>query len=293
MAYADEATVRGEWVRYIYRTKRISDSTRVLALALAEGMDVTGRIEASREEIAALLSRAPRRISDRYTDAIEAGVLKRVTRGNRKNKSVFQALIPEGEQVTHGGHVYGGEQVTKTRSVSWETKDTRGSREEEETRDTRGSCEKPMTGHPGVAQSGLPIREGLPESPSDALIPISEVETPEAKNKRLTREENRRIKALTDHYYEAVHRMGDWQKIRSVAKKAAAAGYTDEQIKRGMDHIVREGRYGLSSESLRIAIERTAPQRHLRVVGGHQPYRNGYGNGDDLDPWAQAGDLDD
>lgn len=60
MAHAAETgTFRGDWVRFIYGTSRIADSTRVLMLALSEAMDESGRVEAARDDIANLLSRAP------------------------------------------------------------------------------------------------------------------------------------------------------------------------------------------------------------------------------------------
>lgn len=139
MAYATEVdTLRGNWIRFIYGTARISDSTRVLMLALSEGMRPDGHVEISRNEAANLISRSPRRVSGRYTDAIEAGVLKQIARGNRKNKSVFQALIPSGEEVTHGGHLFPGEQRTDSRPHSSKTTDTPGAHVHEETGDTRG-----------------------------------------------------------------------------------------------------------------------------------------------------------
>jgi hypothetical protein len=275
MAHAAEAnTFRGEWVRYIYATARINDTTRVLMLALSEGMDAGGRVEASRDEVAHLLSRSTRRVSSRYTDAIAAGVLEQTARGTRNRKSVFQALIPEGEQMTDGQHMFPRKQVTDSRPLSQETCDPRVSHVDEETGDPRVSPSGPITGPPGVTSYEPSIREDSSTHSELALIPVSEVETPEGKTRRLTRDQNRRISALATVYYDAVKRMGKWEAIRGVVKKAVQADYTDEQIERGLRDVAA-GAYPLTANTLRVAIERNHQRPVLRAVsGGHQPYRN-------------------
>jgi phosphate-selective porin len=80
--------------------------------------------------------------------------------------------------------------------------------------------------------------------------------------------------------------MGDWNKIRAVVKKALSNGYSDEEISRGLEYVAAEGRFALTADTLRIAINRTAPRPQLRVVGGHTPYRNPTDYGDNPDPWS-------
>ncbi|MEU3017183.1 hypothetical protein ABZ635_07290 [Nocardiopsis sp. NPDC007018] len=81
--------------------------------------------------------------------------------------------------------------------------------------------------------------------------------------------------------------MGDWNKTRAVVKKALTNGYSDEDITRGLEHVAADGRFALTADTLRIAINRSTPARpHLRVVGGHTPYRNPTDYGDDPDPWS-------
>lgn len=310
MAYAgEEDTVRGRWVRLVYRTGLVGDSTRVLLLGLSEGMDAGGRVEVSRDEVAAMLARAPRRVSGRYTEAIDAGLLEQVRRGTRASRSVFQAAFPKGEEVTDGGHLFPWKQATDSRPLSEETSDTRGSHVSEETSAPRGSRSEPNRGHPGVTKSGAPIREGFhhpshqshngtpqPDAEGSAdggLFDLDELDGGTPTPAALERAKNRRIKALTDLYFDAVDGMGDWHKVRSVVKKAveSSAAYTDEQIARGLRAVAEDGQYTLTSATLRVAITRTQqPPRLHAVPGGYQPTRTGH-YGPDADPWAQAGDI--
>lgn len=275
MAHAAETgTFRGDWVRFIYATARITDSTRVLMLALSEAMDENGRVEATRDEVAALLSRAPRRVSGRYTNAIDAGVIEQISRGNRKAGSVFQALIPNGEQMTPGEHIFPRKHVTDSRPLSQETCDPRLSHVSEETSDPRVSPEGPNTGPPGVTSSAAPIREGIQEASPQSLFEVPEPPEQNLSPQALKRSQNKRINALATVYYDAVNRMGNWEAIRSVIKKAVAADYTDEQIERGLKDVA-SGTYPLTANTLRIAIDRTSPRPELRAVsGGYQPYQN-------------------
>lgn len=280
MAHAAETgTFRGNWIRFIYRTARITDSTRVLMLALSEAMDESGRVEATRDDVANLLDRSPRRMSARYTDAIDAGVLEQIQRGNRKTGSVFQALIPNGEHMTHGEHMFPRKHVTESRPLSRETCDGRGSHVSEETSDARGSRVGPNTCPPGVTSSEPPIRESSPATPELALFEVSEAPAPDATPKANTRSENQRINRFADLYYNAVGGMADYKKIRSVVKAAIARGRTDEELERGLTHHAADGRFTLTLEGLGVAINRSAPtqngERHLKAVpGGHTPYKN-------------------
>lgn len=144
--------------------------------------------------------------------------------------------------------------------------------------------------------SGKGADEPAAASDDSTLFPSPQPPDKPAANGDDTRAHNKRIKALADHYYDAIGGMSDWQKIRGVVKKAveSPAAYSDDDITRGLDSIVADGRFGLSTESLRIAIQRTSNVRQLRPSGGHQPFRNGdYDTTDpnELDPWPQAGDV--
>lgn len=85
-------TYRDRWVAEVFHTHRITDTVRVTLLALAEEMDETGRVVFLRDELAARLGRHPRRISERLKAGIEAGLLRRVARGQRHQATVLQAV---------------------------------------------------------------------------------------------------------------------------------------------------------------------------------------------------------
>jgi hypothetical protein len=273
---ADPGTVRVRWLRYVYGTVRVPDSVRVLLLALAEGMDDDGRVEVGRDDLAALLSRAPRRISARLAEAVGAGLLTQVRRGAPGRPSAYQAAFPESEHVSPGGHIFPRKQVTESSTPSQETDAPRVSPASGETGVPRGTREHPDWCPPGDTSSGTPIREGLRESPSEAP-PDTGAAAPIG---------HKRVNALAAVYHRATNGMGDWNKIRAVVKKALNNGYSDAEITRGLEHVAAEGRFALTADTLRIAINRTAPRPHLRVVGDHTPYRNPTDYGDDPDPWS-------
>ncbi|OOC56472.1 MULTISPECIES: hypothetical protein [Nocardiopsis] len=281
MAPADPSTVRGRWLRYVYATARVPDSVRVLLLVLAEHMDEDGRVEVSRDDLAALLSRAPRRISARLADAVAAGLLTQVRRGARGRPSAYQAALPDGLRVTPGQHMLPGKQVTEPSTLSQEEGVPRGAHASQETEDTRGSRDDPNWCPTGVTSPGAPIREDSRDQQSQA--------TPSAPPKRDGSPapiDHKRVNALATVYHRATNGMGDWNKIRAVVKKALRNGYSDEEISRGLEHVAADGRFTLTADTLRIAINRTRPRPQLRVVGGHTPYRNPSDYGDDPDPWS-------
>ncbi|MGI5119314.1 hypothetical protein ACQEU5_07190 [Marinactinospora thermotolerans] len=98
--------------------------------------------------------------------------------------------------------------------------------------------------------------------------------------------DHKRVNALASVYHRATNGMSDRNKVRAVIKKALSNGYSDEEIARGLEHVGGDGRFALTADTLRIAINRTRPRPRLRVVGGHTPYRNPTDYGDDPDPWS-------
>ncbi|WP_152521144.1 hypothetical protein [Nocardiopsis ganjiahuensis] len=281
MAPADPSTTRGQWLRYVYATSRVPDSVRVLLLVLAEHMGNDGRVEVSRDDLAVLLSRAPQRISGRYSQAIEAGLLQQVRRGTRGAKSVFQAVLPEGESITPVGDTFPGKRVSVPSPVSGETDHPRGGHVSEETDHPQGRPSAPASSPPGVMKSEAPIREGSRDQPSQDT-PTAPATQPDAP----AHTGHKRVNALATVYHRATNGMGDWNKTRAVVKKALTNGYSDDDITRGLEHVAAEGRFALTADTLRIAINRTRPRPQLRVVGGHTPYRNPDDYGDNPDPWS-------
>lgn len=115
-----EQTYRERWRREVYRTPLVTDSVRVALLALADDMDDDGMVSVNRAELAEKLSRSDRRIGDRFAEAIGAGFLERVKRGQRNGKGVYRATLPGRLSSGHPG-------VPKKRVRPVRLQDTRGS----------------------------------------------------------------------------------------------------------------------------------------------------------------------
>lgn len=98
-----EQTYRERWRREVYRTPLVTDSVRVALLALADDMDDDGMVSVDRAELAEKLSRSDRRIGDRFAEAIGAGFLERVKRGQRNGKGVYRATLPGRPSSGHPG----------------------------------------------------------------------------------------------------------------------------------------------------------------------------------------------
>lgn len=101
---ADPGTYRDRWVAEVYRTHLITDGVRVALLALAGEMDDDGFVSVPRDELAALLARSPRKVSDRLKAAVDAGFLARAGRGQKYRTAAYQATTPRPSvSVTPGG----------------------------------------------------------------------------------------------------------------------------------------------------------------------------------------------
>ena len=95
-------TYRDQWVEEVFRTPLITDSTRVVLLALAFEMDESGLVSFRRKDLAARLGRSDRRVGDRIANAIDAGYLRRISRGQRNGLGRYQATLP-GDSSGHPG----------------------------------------------------------------------------------------------------------------------------------------------------------------------------------------------
>lgn len=98
------ASRRERWRAEVFRSKRITDSTRVLLLAMAERMRADGRVSVPRGELVRIIDRDTRRITERINLAIEAGLLDRVAAGGPGHTAEYVALLPQGAPVRTTWH---------------------------------------------------------------------------------------------------------------------------------------------------------------------------------------------
>ncbi|HEY9410952.1 MAG TPA: hypothetical protein VIP77_15325 [Jiangellaceae bacterium] len=97
-----DGTFRGRWIDEVFRTPSISDAVRVSLLALAMDMNAAGDVSVPRRDLAARLSRSERRVNERLSLAIEAGLIERTGRGSRSRTATFQAVLPGVDSRTPG-----------------------------------------------------------------------------------------------------------------------------------------------------------------------------------------------
>ncbi|MCU1691153.1 MAG: hypothetical protein JWM64_244 [Frankiales bacterium] len=75
------------------RSAAISDSVRVLLLALCDDMTEAGQVSVPRSRLATRLGRSERRVSERLEQAVEARLLDRVQTGTPGRTAVYAALL--------------------------------------------------------------------------------------------------------------------------------------------------------------------------------------------------------
>lgn len=80
----------------MFRSKAITDSTRVLLLAMADHMRADGRVSVPRGDLAVMIDRDSKRITERIQLAISAGLLDRVSAGSPGRTAEYVALLPQG-----------------------------------------------------------------------------------------------------------------------------------------------------------------------------------------------------
>jgi DNA-binding Lrp family transcriptional regulator len=89
-------TVRDRWVAEVWSSRAIKDGCRVLMLLLAEDMTESGYAAAvAREEWAERLGIAPRRVTERITEATKAGLLTKVGGGYNGQTARYAAQLPD------------------------------------------------------------------------------------------------------------------------------------------------------------------------------------------------------
>jgi hypothetical protein len=96
-------TRKSRWRAEVYRTGAISNTTRVLLLLLSDHMDNRGYVSVPRSELARLLGVSRQRITERFTLAVEVGMLDVVRRGRPGVTAVYQATIPRSAHGPDGG----------------------------------------------------------------------------------------------------------------------------------------------------------------------------------------------
>ena len=78
----------------MFRSPCISDAVRVLLLALADDMTESGRVSVPRAKLMTKINRSERRVGDRLTAAVGAGLLDRVAAGRKGHTAVYAATLP-------------------------------------------------------------------------------------------------------------------------------------------------------------------------------------------------------
>ncbi|HEY9410992.1 MAG TPA: hypothetical protein VIP77_15545 [Jiangellaceae bacterium] len=89
-----DGTYRAHWLREVLRTAQITESVKVMLLALGiEEMDPSGLVSVPREELAVRIGRGKARVSERITAAVDMGFLVRVSAGKKGNTAVYAAAV--------------------------------------------------------------------------------------------------------------------------------------------------------------------------------------------------------
>lgn len=90
-----DGTFRGRWVDEVFRNPSPSAEVRVFLLFLAHyHMGPTGRVSEPRDKLAEGLGCHPRKVSAKFAAAIESGLLRQTTRGQKYQTAVYEAVIP-------------------------------------------------------------------------------------------------------------------------------------------------------------------------------------------------------
>ena len=94
-------TLRTRWRREVLGTPLVTDSVRVLLIAMADDMTENAQVRMSRTAYAARLKRSERRISERLEQAVTAGLLDRVEKGAPGRLPLYAGLLapPTGSRI--------------------------------------------------------------------------------------------------------------------------------------------------------------------------------------------------
>jgi hypothetical protein len=87
---------RPRWKDVILRAATLQPTTKLVLLVTLEHMKADGKVYVDRATIARALGLShPQRVSERWSQACEAGYLTLVHKGSHGRHSTYQALIPE------------------------------------------------------------------------------------------------------------------------------------------------------------------------------------------------------
>lgn len=91
-----DGTYRGQWIDAVYSCVGISAEVKLFLLTLNHHGHIAdnGRLSEPRENIAKLLGCHPRKVSGKFQAAIIAGLLRQVSRGQKHQTAVYQAVAP-------------------------------------------------------------------------------------------------------------------------------------------------------------------------------------------------------
>jgi hypothetical protein len=109
---------RTRWRAALFRMAGVRLTVRMVMLALAENMGEDGRVSVPLKTMCARLNMAPRRVLAAYADAIDAGLLARVSPGYEGHTAEYQALLPALQRVLDSGTLSDGQSVSKTSTLS-------------------------------------------------------------------------------------------------------------------------------------------------------------------------------
>ncbi len=87
--------IKSRWYREVVRSPLISDSVRVLLLVLHEDMSADGFVSVPRTQLAERLNKNPRRIAERFEQAVAAGFLDRTRAGRPTVTAEYKAMLPD------------------------------------------------------------------------------------------------------------------------------------------------------------------------------------------------------
>lgn len=86
--------LKARWYPEVLRSPLISDSVRVLLIALHDDMNADGFVSVPRKQLAVRLGKTPRRVAERFEQAVAAGFLDRVRAGRPTVTAEYRAMLP-------------------------------------------------------------------------------------------------------------------------------------------------------------------------------------------------------